>query len=64
MTKDEMITGLKAGYALMQDGGASEAEKQAVRELRDAGLITMELVQGDQYSAWRIRWVTGAELVQ
>lgn len=56
MTKDEMILGLKAGRTLMQDGWASDEDKQSVQELLDAGLITRELKVGDQYSAYLIRW--------
>lgn len=56
MEKKEIITGLKAGKALMLDGWATPEERKIISNLDKKGKINMQFLEGDQYGAWRITW--------
>lgn len=56
MTKEEMIQGLQAGRTLVLDGWAHEDERKAIAELVEADLVTMEFREGNQCSAYYIKW--------
>jgi len=56
VTKDEIITGLKAGRNLIIDGGATKEERAMITGLQEEGLVVSEFIQGDQYGAYRITW--------